>query len=385
MPPRRPIAGSRERSQRGSRRLDNPIEQPGSASAASARPTRIAIACQGGGSHTAFTAGVLQGLLEGPGGDLDIVALSGTSGGAISALLAWDGLLRGDRSRAVNQLELFWKDNTASSLLEAFLNYSIQMAIRYRSVVPVPELSPYTFPSWGQEQLRAMLERRVDFAEARELAVRDGAPGLLVGAVDVLTGGFTVFPGPAIRVESLLASAALPDLFPAVSLDGRTYWDGLFSQNPPLRELTDHRPDEIWVIQVNRVAWDHVPMSMDDIHDRRNELAGNLSLEQELRFIDKINELLERDAGQQSLPTHRRPPDRPATEARLRLEVRSERTRRPEPLDPRTEAGAGLPGGAGGSLSRGTGRRRLAPGRATSRSFARTRRHSGPAAQSSCS
>jgi NTE family protein len=294
MSPSSPIAASGER-RKGSQRLDTQATQPEERrSGKIARPSRIAIACQGGGSHTAFTAGVLQGLLESLGSDLEIAALSGTSGGAISALLAWDGLLRGDRTRAIDQLQRFWKDNTASSLLEAFLNYSIQMAIHFRSVVAAPEVSPYAFPSWGQEQLRIMLERRVDFAQARELAVRQSAPGLVIGAVDVQSGGFTTFRGPAIRVESILASAAIPDLFPAVSLDGRTYWDSLFSHNPPLRELTDFRPDEIWVIQVNKIGSDHLPMSRDDIYDRRNELAGNLSLEQELRFIDKINDLLER-------------------------------------------------------------------------------------------
>jgi NTE family protein len=142
--------------------------------------TRVAIAGQGGGSHAAFTAGVLQGLLEEPDDGLRVVALSGTSGGAISALLAWDGLLRGDPERSIDQLQRFWKDNIASSLLDAFLNYSIQMAIHFRSVVAVPELSPYCFPSWGQMQQRAMLERRVDFDEVRDLAARADAPGLVV-------------------------------------------------------------------------------------------------------------------------------------------------------------------------------------------------------------
>jgi NTE family protein len=306
----RSTAGSLKRAGKEPPRVDTQAVQPEHRRRDKlARPLKIAIACQGGGSHTAFTAGVLQGLLEGLGSDLEIAALSGTSGGAISALLAWDGLLRGDRSRAVDQLQRFWKDNTACSVLEAFLNYSIQMAIQFRSVVAVPELSPYAFPSWGQEQLRAMLERRVDFAEARKLAGREGAPGLAVGAVDVLTGGFTIFPGPAIRVESILASAAVPDLFPAVSFDGRTYWDGLFSHNPPIRELIDFRPDEIWVIQVNKLGSDQVPMSRDDIYDRRNELSGNLSLEQELRFIAKINELLERgmlvDSPYRHIAVHR--------------------------------------------------------------------------------
>ena len=255
---------------------------------------RIAIACQGGGSHTAFTAGALQAMLEHTADDLEIVALSGTSGGAICALLAWDGLLRDDRRRAVDQLQRFWRDNTADSLLEAFLNYSIQMAIHLRSLGALPEISPYAYPSWSQEQLRRMLERRVDFAAVRSLAQAAGAPALIVGAVDVLSGRFTVFRGPQLDVASVLASAAVPDLFPAVAVAGRYYWDGLFSQNPPIRELTDSQPDELWVIQVNAAERDRLPKTVDEIHDRRNELAGNLSLEQELRFIAKINELLAR-------------------------------------------------------------------------------------------
>jgi NTE family protein len=273
------------------------------------RTTRVAIACQGGGSHTAFTAGVLQGLFERKAADLEIVALSGTSGGAICALLAWDGLLRSNPKRAVEQLQRFWQESSASSLVDAFLNYSIQMAIRMRAIVASPEVSPYNYPTWGQLQLRHMLERRVEFAEARSLAGRPGAPGLLVGAVDVLSGAFAVFRGPQISADCILASAAVPELFPAVALDDHYYWDGLFSQNPPLRELTDFRPDEIWVIQINRTTCDRVPRTVDDISDRLNELSGNLSLEQELRFIRKINELLRRgvliDGGYRHIEVHR--------------------------------------------------------------------------------
>ena len=61
---------------------------------------RVAIACQGGGSHTAFTAGVLGRLIRAR--DLEgyeVVGLSGTSGGAVCALLAWHGPLFTARSR----------------------------------------------------------------------------------------------------------------------------------------------------------------------------------------------------------------------------------------------------------------------------------------------
>ena len=78
---------------------------------------KIVIACQGGGSHTAFTAGALKTLLKrNIYEDYQLVGLSGTSGGAICALLTWYSLLRranGDREPVYDRLMSFWSDNTA--------------------------------------------------------------------------------------------------------------------------------------------------------------------------------------------------------------------------------------------------------------------------------
>jgi NTE family protein len=121
---------------------------------------------------------------------------------------------------------------------------------------------------------------------------------LLIGAVDVLSGEFRAFSSrrEPITVDTVLASAAIPNLFPAAhGEDGGTYWDGLFSQNPPVRELLETQPEEIWVIQINPKERDTEPRTVVEIADRRNELAGNLSLYQELHFIEEIDRLL--DAG----------------------------------------------------------------------------------------
>jgi NTE family protein len=57
---------------------------------------KVAIACQGGGSHAAFAAGVLGELLSPEYRErFEIVALTGTSGGAVCAALAWAGLISG--------------------------------------------------------------------------------------------------------------------------------------------------------------------------------------------------------------------------------------------------------------------------------------------------
>ncbi len=256
---------------------------------------RIAIACQGGGSHTAFTAGVLRTLLR----DLDagyrIVGLSGTSGGAICALLAWYGLLRGDRKLVIELLQTFWSGNMASLPTDALANLALVSTSRLRGSIALPEISPYFFPETGRFQLKRLLEQLVPFAELPAL-VRPDSPGLLIGAVEVRSGLFTVFREPRLRVEHILASAAVPNLFRAMHIDGEVYWDGLFSQNPPVREFlrevedASDKPDEIWIVQINPQAIAAEPVRVQEIEDRRNELAGNLSLNQEIAFIERVNE-----------------------------------------------------------------------------------------------
>ena len=258
---------------------------------------RVAIACQGGGSHTAFTAGALKKLLEekdADGNAYEIVALSGTSGGSICALLAWYGLLENDADKAVELLYSFWEDNSVHSFQDRILNdWLLQTNRLFGNLGGTPTVSPYLTPasSWASDQLKSLIERHVDFGSIEDL-VKPSSPMLLIGAADVVSGEFKAFSSyrDTINVDMVLASAALPTLFKAVHTNRGVYWDGLFSQNPPVRELPDAKPDEIWVIQIDPQARATEPKTMPDIMDRRNELAGNLSLYQEIYFIEKINE-----------------------------------------------------------------------------------------------
>jgi NTE family protein len=152
--------------------------------------------------------------------------------------------------------------------------------------------------------LRALLVKHVDFAALPTLVEPD-SPELLLVASDVLEGHFKVFTSMQgeISVDALLASAAIPNLFPAVWVKGHAYWDGIFSQNPPVMSFLRQPvmgkgkiPNEIWVIQVNRTELDSVPEWPSDIFDRRNHLAGNLSLQHELQMIDLVNLLIQEGA-----------------------------------------------------------------------------------------
>jgi NTE family protein len=176
------------------------------------------------------------------------------------------------------------------------VNSWILWAGRLQNYGLLPAVSPYHTPVSvaGAEQFRQLLRRHLDF-DRIEVDSRAQLPALLLGAVDVLSGQFRAFNSRHDRItaDTVLASAAIPNLFRAVPLDGALYWDGLFSQNPPVRELLDLGPDELWVIQINPQQRATEPTTLLEIADRRNELAGNLSLYQELAFIEKIDRLLE--------------------------------------------------------------------------------------------
>ncbi len=297
----------------------------------------VAIACQGGGSRTAFTAGALGRLLRTCQADhgiddqrVEVRALSGTSGGAMCALLAWYALLTQDAGGRSPEALLrdFWSDLSASEWWDVGLNAALVGATRLEGYVTLPQTSPYAFEAlraltpppareWlnGRGRLRQLLARHVDFPNLAGLVgSQQCAPRLLIAAVDVTSGEFRVFKSDAerweITPEALLASAALPTLFEAEEIAGRFYWDGLFSQNPPIHDLLstslrrNEKPDEIWIIQVNREAVPAVPRTTAEILDRRDELGGNLSLNQEVRFILRVNELIRRQRVEHHVELH---------------------------------------------------------------------------------
>ncbi len=284
---------------------------------------KIAIACQGGGSQTAFTAGVLSAFFErGLHLDKQIVSLSGTSGGAVCASLAWYGMLKaaqGDRPPIQKRIRDFWEEIIAQLPPELVIDKFSAELLRMieNGVMPHLELSPVSslsqmmfsaitafLPRRFFTDLKGALETHIAFAEVPDLISPD-SPVLLLGAADVLTGELKKFNARKgeFRVEAILASAAIPTLFAAVEIDGHYYWDGLFSDNPPIKELLrpvfvggENVPDEIWVIQINPTAIESIPKINSQIFDRRNQMEGNVSLQQSLDFVEFCNLLLREKA-----------------------------------------------------------------------------------------
>src|SRR6476620_5709018 len=304
---------------------------------------KVAVACQGGGMHAGFEIGVLSEILE----DInererfELVGLSGTSAGALCALMVWYGLApkvngsRGSVREAIDKLNHFWDDYVAQTGTETLLNLFTYGALRAEETeIPVlgvnaPTLlglNPYgmiskavaaCLPRLGARKqyfdLECMLaEACPDFGK---IDWQDVKTRLLIGASEVIKGAETVFDTDCnmaaygkkyaeakvthrwrqrlpLTLSGVAASGTLPSYREAERIDGGYYWDGLYSQNPPVREFlagTHEVPDELWIIRINPQEWPEPPKTNAEIQDRQNELMGNLSLNKELDFILTVN------------------------------------------------------------------------------------------------
>ncbi len=267
-----------------------------------AAPPTVALALQGGGSHGAFTWGVLDRLLQDVAADrLRFAAISGSSAGALNAALTVSGLAQGGPDVAQRKLEEFWRALSRSGFLAGnawlyndpgvFGGFNLDrspVAIALEALGLI--VSPYTNPFYT-DALAPLIERA--FAAADLAAVNDAvAPRLFITATDVVNNGRVVFTQPTISTTSLRASCCLPTDFKAVTIGGVPYWDGGYLGNPSLSPLLDYAQDPVLVL-VNAFHRDGMPPhSAPAILDRLNEITFNASVVLEVNAIEAINSML---------------------------------------------------------------------------------------------
>src|SRR3954470_18527305 len=116
---------------------------------------KVAIALQGGGSHAAFAAGVLDQLLGTWRRDrFELLALSGTSGGALCAALAWRGLVASGPDEATRRLIAFWRDLEVHDVVDAIGNF---WAVQWARAPITVEVSPYLYEPTAEPKLQELL------------------------------------------------------------------------------------------------------------------------------------------------------------------------------------------------------------------------------------
>lgn len=258
-------------------------------------PLQVDLALQGGGSHGAYTWGVLDRLLEEPW--LQIEGISGTSAGAMNAAVLVSGHAAGGAQGARLALERFWHRvaNAARfspfrrGLFDAMLGrWTLDHSPVYLAFdVLARVVSPYDMNPGSINPLRSILADTIDFA-----ALRDAQIKLFVTATRVRNGQARVFRNADLTPDALLASACLPTLFQAVEIDGEAYWDGGYAGNPTITPLVrETAAVDTILVQVNPVERPGTPRSAREIINRVNEIAFNSPLLKELRMIALLRQI----------------------------------------------------------------------------------------------
>jgi NTE family protein len=257
----------------------------------------IKLALQGGGSHGAFTWGVLDHLLEDE--RVHIEAISGTSAGAMNAVALADGMARGGPAEARRQLESLWSATSAAARFSPIRRSPIDMLMGNWSLDNSPgfimmeflshQFSPYDFNPLDFNPLRDVVAGCIDFDRVNE----PSGVKVFLTATNVRTGRPKIFRKPAITLDSVMASACLPFMFKAVEIDGEAYWDGGYMGNPALFPLVDEcEAGDAVLIQINPFYRPDVPRSTADIRNRLNEITFNASLFKELRSLAFLWEII---------------------------------------------------------------------------------------------
>ncbi len=265
-------------------------------------PILIDLALQGGGSHGAFTWGVLDRLLQES--RFKIEGVSGTSAGAMNAAVLAEGYARSGAEGARAALAAYWRRISDAARFSPFQRSLIDRVLGRWTLDNSPLFfmfdtisrlySPYDLNPSGSNPLLPILEDLIDFDLLRNSPVK-----VFITTTNVRTGRPRVFRNSDVSPEVLLASACLSTLFQAVEIDGESYWDGGYSGNPTLTPLVNELvSDDTIIIPINPVERPGTPKSANEILNRLNEVSFNAVLLKELRIMALLRRAVDPGSGE---------------------------------------------------------------------------------------
>ncbi len=265
-------------------------------------PVLVDLALQGGGSHGAFTWGVLDRLIEEPW--LRIDAISGTSAGAMNAALVADGWTQGGAEGARTALDNYWRRVSQAAAFSPLQRSPLDRLMGRWTLDTSPAyltmdlmarvLSPYDLNPLGLNPLQNILAESIDFGRLARAPIK-----LFITATNVRTGRGRIFRNAEITADVLLASACLPTMFQAIEIDGDPYWDGGYAGNPTLTPLVrESDAHDTILVQINPRERPDLPRTANEILNRLNEISFNSPLMKELRMMALLREVADPGHGE---------------------------------------------------------------------------------------
>ncbi|HTN64876.1 MAG TPA: patatin-like phospholipase family protein [Burkholderiaceae bacterium] len=254
----------------------------------------INLALQGGGAHGAFTWGVLDGLLED--GRVEFDGVSGTSAGAMNAVVLAQGLMSGGRAGARAALEEFWTAVARSMPFEMARpspdGQNVAMMPGLKTMLAWAHyFSPDQLNPFDLNPLRDILSRQIDFERLRTKS----PVKLFIAATNANSGKLRLFRSPELSIDAVLASSCLPMMNRTVEIDGEPYWDGGYAANPAVFPLFyECRSNDMLLVLLAPLKYKETPHSAQDIKNRVLELAFNSTFLREMRMFAHLRDYVDR-------------------------------------------------------------------------------------------
>lgn len=293
-----------------------------------------ALVLSGGGARGAYAAGILRYILDevpaALGHPIRFDIISGTSVGAINA--TWLASTLNDPTFCGQRLWYLWRRMRLADTVDVSYGNVFTMLSRLMGDTPDATLQPRkgrTLSILNTRYFNTLIQNEIPFDQLRQNVKTGVVDALTVTATEVHTGRTTVFvesaqealppwtkdphraaiKGP-ITANKVLASAAIPVLFPAVRIDQNWYFDGGLRQNTPISPALRMGASRLLVISLKSGKRIHPPSGPDlDSPPTISFLLGKLlnallldPLDYDLAFLERINAMLK--YGQEAFDAH---------------------------------------------------------------------------------
>jgi NTE family protein len=281
--------------------------------------SRIALVLPGGGARSAYQVGVLRAIAGWlpPAAPLPFSILCGTSAGAINAAVL--AARAGNAREATTELVRVWGDFHVPQVFRAgtldMLRSGLQLML---ALVSGGWLLPLPRALFAPAPLRDLLTRSIDFARLRESIARGMPDSIAVTATNVATGDSVSFVESSrpfsgwdraarqgivarLDVDHLMASSAIPLLFPSVVVQDGLYGDGAMRQATPLAPAIHLGADRILVIGAR------APLRRRTSTPPESNMAEQFGFMLDTLFMEGLQSDLERLERVNTLLAHARP------------------------------------------------------------------------------
>jgi NTE family protein len=266
-------------------------------------PRLLNLALQGGGAHGAFTWGVLDALLED--GRIGVDGLSGTSAGAMNAVVLSQGWMTGGRDGARAALRRFWSA-LAATMPAGVTRHDADGGVHLAPAVKLwmawaHYMTPAQFNPLDVNPLRELLAEQIDFERLR----RDCPFRLFVAATHADSGRLRLFGSRELSLDAVLASGCLPTVFQAPRIDGQTYWDGGYAANPavfPLLHEARSRDTLLVLLSPLELPPTQPGDTARELHARVAEIAFTAAFRREMQALVRERASRERRGWHRWLP-----------------------------------------------------------------------------------